>query len=299
MKTIKDELMRKRKGFSGVGHLTSSLMLMALCMLLPIPVISDALHTAQGNILLFIVCFFVLGGAALLPDLDNDVSSAGYSLGFFGSIMKGFMKSTATIVYQIFHMKNDRPPKSAHRLMWHAPIIGILLIILFGFNIPATDLTIFNALQNAVDSGHIFQWIAQNAVLFVFILLVIASTLCGSNMILYWPMKILPVSNKVKKFADFVIPILIIFYIFTTSYANIRIIGICIGAGYLFHTLGDLITQGSVPVIWPIPAFWKKQMYWSPWILGPFQIRTGGIINTILNFAFAATAVILFVIAFS
>lgn len=46
----------------------------------------------------------------------------------------------------------------------------------------------------------------------------------------------------------------------------------CIGAGYLTHLLGDMLTSGGVPLLWPIPAkppkAWRKlplvSMVWLP-----------------------------------
>jgi hypothetical protein len=74
-------------------------------------------------------------------------------------------------------------------------------------------------------------------------------------------------------------------------FKTLKLIGVAISLGYLFHIVGDVLTKGSSPIYFPIPTPTKtgkgiKFKFWcKPYILGgKFNITTGGAVNIILNF---------------
>ena len=284
-------LKQKVKAFSGITHVLLAVLLFLLLMMFPIPFLNEYVARLKSNIPLLFVSFIVLSGASLLPDLDNDVSTAGFQLGFIGSIMTTFMKSIAQMIYSLYNLKGDRPPKSMHRLFWHTPFVGILMIVFFWFKLPTGNLVFGEALVAAYKNKSLISFILANLSGFILILLAFISGHLGSNILLYWPLKLLPVGYRVKRIIEYLVPGFIFFYLFKATYTDLKFIGLSISLGYLFHIVGDAITKGSVPVIWPIP--WKKQAWAKPRILGPFQIETGGLVNMILNFVFLILNVIL------
>lgn len=275
---MKKETNRRLKGFGGVTHVFASLVIVLTLILIPVPFLSDIFVITRSNFILFIISMIVLAGGALLPDLDNDVSSAGYSLELIGSLVKSFMKTTATITWEMYHMKNDKKPPTAHRLLWHAPIVGILFIMIFAFGIKPGDGTIFSLMQEYNSRGELLHFFLDNSALALMMFMSFMAVFAGTNLLLWFPKKLI----KLPKMVDYTIPLLVIVYILTTSMTNVRSLGILVGTGYLLHVLEDLFSQGSIPIIWPIPAFWLKKVWWKPWV--PGAIYTGGIINTILNY---------------
>lgn len=290
-------LNRKVKGFSGVTHLLLALTLFFLLFLIPIGSLVDFVGLAKSDIKYFLVVMIIIGGASLLPDLDNDESTAGYQLGFIGVVIKTVMKTIAYIIYSFYHLKNDREPKSMHRLFWHTPFVAFLIILYFMFLFPTGKESFVDMITKLFEDKDISLFLINNTSVFILIVVSYACTLLGSNVLLYWPLKLLPISYKIKSLINNIVPIVVMVVVCMMPLDQLRFIGLSIGLGYLFHILGDLISQGSVPVHWPIP--YKGKAWNTPWILGPFQIKTGGIVNTILNFVLIGVNVVLLITIFS
>ena len=68
-------------GWMGKTHALLSVMLLCICLLVPINVFEETIWLLKDNILFFIVGLTCLVGGALLPDLDNCSSSAGWQDG--------------------------------------------------------------------------------------------------------------------------------------------------------------------------------------------------------------------------
>lgn len=275
-------LRKKVKGFGGVTHVLLAITLLLLMLIYPFPYFKDFVGMAQESTKYFLIFLFIVSGAALLPDLDNDESTAGYQLGIFGSLIKVFMKTTAYIVYSVYNLKNDQPPKSMHRLLWHTPLIGLLILLYFVYFSPEGNQSYWNLITSTISNGTYTSFAINHIVTTVIMIIAYLCAVLGSNIILYWPMKILPFGNFIKSMINNIVPILILIFLLNIPIYELQYIGIAIGLGYIFHLVGDIITQGSVPLIWPIP--WNGKAWNKPNILGPFQIRTGGIVNTIINF---------------
>ncbi len=282
---MRKKLRKRIDGFSGKTHFALSLVIMEFCLIVSIypPITSKIL----SSLFLLIVCTISLAGGALLVDLDNDESTAKYSSGLLGLMMTLFMKSTSSMVWNIYHFKGDRKPPTQHRYLWHAPIIGISMILLFYFGIPTGDYNIFTNMRNSAD-GMISEFIKNNAILVLFILLIFLAILVGSSMIYRNLTKVVHLPPILK----YILPIFSLIYVFTTTYTNLRIIGVCLGFGYLLHCLEDMFCDSSIPLIFPIPAIWKNKVWWKPHL--PFTVTTGSTINGIIDIISGILAFVLF-----
>ena len=259
------------KGFMGKTHALLSVMLMCICMLIPVNFFKETIWLLKDNLLFFLVGIIVLVGGALLPDLDNCQSSAGSTLGFMGSICTIFMQSISSIVWTLCHGKGDRHPMTPHRYFWHTLLASFGILGMFIFGMETGDSTIIGCIKS--ETFPVF--LQQHTVLLFLIILVFMSVLCGSNMILYRLIKWF----KLPKSLNYIIPVLVLIYVFMIDFTHLRILGICVGLGYLFHILEDFFADGGCPLFFPIPI--KRQM----WHKCNFIItcQTGGLINTIID----------------
>ena len=289
---MKKLLTRKLPGFMARTHALLSIILMAICMLIPLEPLQKTFWVLKDNILLYIVALVTLVGGSLLPDLDNHVSKAQSTLGPLGSIFTTFMQSTSSIVWTVYHFKGDRKPSSQHRYLWHTPIIGIGLILLFYFGLPSGNYTIFTNIKNSIETKQIGYFFQTNAVLFLFMILSFMTALVGSNIILSKIQKLVQLPRLIK----YIFPIAVIVYIFLADYSQLKILGIMLGSGYLFHIIEDAFCDTGVPLLFPIPIFWKHQV-WTRIKVPLLNVKTGGLANTIIDFIafFAAIGLMIFV----
>ena len=281
-------------GFMGITHALLSLLAMAIMMILPGYYPQSTFGVLKHDILLFIVCLVVLTGGALLPDLDNSESTAKHDLGIIGSMFMLFMRSTSSIIWNIYHFKGDNKPNTQHRYLWHTPIVSIGLIALLYFNLPSGNYTIFTNLKNSITTHQFGRFLQTNTFIIFLILLCFVSVLCGTSMLL----KLIEKFVRLPFYVKYIFPLLSLGYIFTTTYTNLRIIGLCIGVGYFLHCIEDFFCDTGIPLLWPIPKFWGKQkkVWWRPWL--PLRVTTGGIVNTIINILAGLAAISVFVYAF-
>lgn len=294
MRNKLDNLTRlKLPGFMGRTHALLSLVLMEVCMLIPLDFLQTTFGTLKQNILLLIVSVVILVGGALFPDLDNFSSKSGHILGPLGSIMTTFMQSTSSIVWNVYHLSGDRKPSNQHRYLWHTPIIGLGLIALFWFRLPNGNYTIFTNIKSSIEAHQFGYFIQTNAVLMLFIILSFMATLIGSSILLARLGKLIEIPKLIK----YIFPVAVLVYIFTASYTQLRMLGISFGAGYLFHILEDAFADTGVPLLFPIPVFWKKQA-WAR-IKFPITAKTGGLANTIIDFVAGIAVIVLAIIIFT
>ena len=267
---FKKLLTRKLNGFNGLNHALLSILFMLVFMIIPLEPFQLTFAQLKNNILLFIICLVVLAGGALFPDLDNDSSSAGYTLGPLGSIMTVFMKSTSSVVWNIYHFKGDQRPTTQHRYLWHAPLIWVGLLALFYFGLPSGNFTIFTNLSNSIQTGNFGYFVQTNATLVLFIILTFMAVLVGSNMVIYSITTIFDLPYLIK----YILPSLVLIYIFTTNYTNLRIIGISFATGALLHCIEDAFCDTGLPsLIFPIPQFWRNKV-WGRIKLLPITFQT-------------------------
>ena len=260
----------------GRTHAILSILLLEICLLIPLDFFQTTFWQLKEDVLLCIVGLCILVGGALLPDLDNHVSKAGATLGFIGSIFTIFMQSTSSIVYSIYHGKRDMPPLSQHRYLWHTLLVAVGFICLFYFGMPTGNFTISTNITNSIQTGQFLYFLRTNAVLVLFLLLSFVATLTGSSMILTSIQKIYPLPKMVK----YIFPSLVLIYVFTTNYTNLRILSLCMSFGYLFHLLEDFFADSGIPALFPIPIgkkVWKRFSF-------PITVTTGGTVNTMIDY---------------
>lgn len=262
-------------------------------MLIPLEPLQKTFWVLKDNVLLYIVALVTLVGGALLPDLDNSVSKAQSTLGPLGSIFTTFMQSTSSIVWTVYHFKGDRKPSNQHRYLWHTPLVGIGLILLFYFGLPSGNYTIFTNIKNSIETKQLGYFFQTNAILFLFIILSFMTALVGSNIILSKIYKLI----KFPKIINYIFPVAVMVYIFIADYSQLRILGIMLGSGYLFHIIEDAFCDTGVPLLFPIPIFWKKQA-WTKIKVPLLNVKTGGLANNIIDFIALFIAIGLMVFVF-
>lgn len=274
------------KGFMGRTHALLSVMLLCICMLIPVNIFEETICLLKDNILFFIVGITAVVGGALLPDLDNYQSSAGSTLGFMGSLFTIFMQSTSSMIFTIVHTKHDRHPMTPHRYFWHTLVAGVGLLSLFIFFMPEGEITIIEGIKK--DTLLVFM--QNNITLLVFLLFIFMAILCGSNMILYRVIKLF----KLPKYLSYILPAAGLVYVFTLQLSQLRILGICIGFGYLFHCIEDIFADSGVPILWPIPIhgkMWQRIKFFV-------TCETGSFANTFVDLIVLTTDFILIAIIF-
>jgi len=273
---IKTLLKSTVNGWMGKTHALVSVMLLCICLLIPVSVFENTIWLLKNNILFFIVGIIIVVGGSLLPDLDNCQSSAGSTLGFLGSIMTIFMQSVSSIVWTLVHTSHDRKPMTPHRYFWHTGLVSIGIISLFWFGIPAEEITIFDGIKE--ESISLF--LQNNVTILFLIILIFTAVLCGSDMIMYRIIKLF----KLPKFISYIFPVIVIIYVLTLDFVHLRILGISLGFGYLFHCIEDFFADSGVPLLWPIPI--KGHMWYKCHFIT--TCKTGGLFNTILDIVILA-----------
>ncbi len=289
---IKDILNKKLKGFMGRTHALLSLAILCAFMLIPVEFFELTFWKLKENWLLAIVGVVVFCGGALFPDLDADNSSAGATLGPLGSLFTTFMKSTSAIVWNLYHFKKDKKPNSQHRFLWHAPIIWVGLGLAFYFGLNGGEYNIFTNLMNSFKTDSFLYFLRTNAILFLFIILMFMAVLVGSSMI---------INNLLKiriSYLKYILPTLVLVFIFTTSYTNLRVLGVCFATGAVLHCIEDAFCDTGVPsLIFPIPQFWRGRV-WGRIRLLPITVTTGSLINTIIDFMATGLIIVLMIFIF-
>ena len=264
--------MKMVNGFMGKTHALLSVMLFSLCMLIPVDFFQNIYTAIKENILFTIVLFIVLIGGALLPDLDNSQSCAGSTLGAVGGIYTVFMQSTSHIIWNLMHLRGDRPPINQHRYFWHTLVAGGGILSAFYFLIPDSEFTIIEIIKR--------DGIEHNVGLIFLIMTVFIGVLVGSDMVLSRFIKLF----KLPKILNYILPVLMIVYLFFIDVSHIHILGICLGMGYIFHCIEDFFADSGVPLLFPIPI--KKQFWHRCRFL--ITCETGSLTNTILDIVFLA-----------
>lgn len=260
------------KGFMGKTHALLSIMLLCVCLLVPINVFKETLWLLKDNILFFCIGIVVTVGGALLPDMDNAQSAAGSTLGFMGNMYTTFMQSTASMIYSLVHRKSDsKSPFFPHRYFWHTAIAGIGLLCLFCIGLPSGEMKILDDIKEQ----SISTFLQERVVILFFIVFLFAAILCGSNMIMYNLIKWF----KLPKALNYILPTAICGYLFVIDYNHLKVLGICLGLGYLFHCIEDCFADSGVPLLWPIPI---KKQFWHR-IKFFVTCQTGGLANTIVD----------------
>lgn len=286
-KQLNKIMFKEMKGFSGVTHMLIATFLFQLIWILPI--FSMYISQVKAKDTVTIILFWgILIGASLLPDLDNNVSTAKYQLGIIGRILSMFMVMVSSMVYSIFHTKNDKC-KSQHRMLWHTLFIYMAELVIIYFFHPTNDYTILEIVKSKMSIMN--NSAALIAILFFF--LSCCSIYLFINFICYYGGKI--ISWKVFNVIKIVLSLACFVFLGSrVSLGYLKFISYAVCIGSMFHNIGDLFSLGSVPVFFPVPI--KKQLWLKPKL--PFQLETGGVANRVLNFVLLIVVVTLFLCIF-
>lgn len=278
------------KGWMGKTHALLSIMLLCVCLLIPVNILKDTVWLLKDNILFLLVGIIVTVGGSLLPDLDNAQSSAGSTLGFVGSVFTTFMQSTSSMIWNLVHTKREQRPPTPHRYFWHTLVAGLGILSLFFFGLPKGEAKIIEGIQEKSLS----VWLEENVALFFFILFMFMAVLCGSNMILHRLIKWL----KLPKILNYILPTAMCGYLFAIDYNHLRVLGICLGLGYIFHCIEDCFADSGVPILWPIPIkgrFWYRIKFI---VTCKTDTTSPNLINTILDLLILSVDIGLLILIF-
>lgn len=277
-------LFKNKRGFSGITHCLIALVIFELIWLLPF--FNILTQGVKDSSTIFIIIYWgCLIGAALLPDLDGNVSSAGYALGLLGGIMHIFLVSTSSLVYNLIRTGKDKT-NSQHRMFWHAPISSVILFAygFFCYNSIKDHGTIVEVLKQGFSS-EIFNYIFLE-------ILIISSFYLMLTKLYYNIGKIRPLKKLTRFLQPLTIFIFAAYVIFKGTPLFILKVFSAVCLGWLFHIIGDLFSLGSVPLFFPIKV--KGVFWYKPWF--PFQIETNGTLNKILDIILTIVSVVLMLI---
>ena len=292
-KNIITYLKGESDAFAGLTHILIAIMMfLSLFFIDNLIFFSSYVNYLIQNKFMFIVIFFLIAGASLLPDLDNNESTAKYQLGFIAILITIFMKITSSMIFTFTRMKNDKTPPSQHRYFWHSIFIAVIIILIFWYKIPENNQSVLGMTLNS--NGRLFDTISDNFTSYICVFFAILSIKMGVNSTLWRFLKLIE-DQKTQKAIPLIITILLSIFVLQMTNSQLRYIGFSIGLGYFFHNFADLFSIGSIPIIFPIPAFWKGQMWWKPKL--PFQLMTNGFGNYILNWiVFLADCALLYLV---
>lgn len=289
--SIKDIIFVKKRGFAGITHVLIAIFFIFIFLYLQIPQILQYQELIKNNWRITVLMFFILSGASLLPDLDNNRSTAYFQLGIFGKIINKLMFVTSKIA-TIFRMKNDYIPKTLHRCLWHTLLV------------PATLIYIFIKIPNYEDINY-FQLFEQNGINALFIywplhISVILSLCCIHLSLVVLSVRLLkPFPKIVQQIISKLLLVALFLILFISSINEFKLFGLFIAFGYLIHIISDMFSELSAPLLWPIPIFWKRMWWWRPRskrIFGRMKINDTG--SKILNIILVTLNIFLFYLLF-
>lgn len=296
---IEQLLGEEHGGFSGITHWLMSIACFFMIFLLPIPFAEQYVDAILRSKLFLFLTFLIIGGAALLPDLDSSPlqeggSTAVYQLGFLGNALSVLCIVISSVIWQVFHTRYDEKPPSQHRMLFHAgPFCSACIFLMAHLSLPdGGGSVISDGLKNANDGtwGVIF--------------LGAISTYLGASMFFYKVLSLVGKQSKTQFFCLIFMGISV-WQMLYMPYDQLKLVGLTIALGYLFHIIpGDIISKGSSPIFFPIPTpvktskgikfkFWRKP-YIGGRIGSKLAIETGGAVNIILNFLLAGLDIFLF-----
>lgn len=294
---VKNLLNEEHSGFSGWTHFLIAVCFFFLLWLTPIAIAQEYVHQISTSALFGLMVFLVVGGASLAPDLDSSPlqeggSTAVYQLGFLGQLLSLGCVVISGVVWNVAHTKYDKKPPSQHRMLFHAPIIPIILFLFNQMSYPNSS----DSIQSCgfmQSGGASAIWVMGGICVYL-----------GSSMFFY---KLLGVFHRqsMTQIFNLVLMFAFLFIGYSMPFSRLKLIGTAICLGYMFHILGDLVTKGSAPILFPIPFFNKTSkglkmiLWWKPYPFdGKFHIETGGAVNIILNFVLVGVDLLLFYVIF-
>lgn len=253
--------------FMGVTHALSGLALfLALVAFVP-DFVAWAGWTTPAIIAL---TAFVITGFAIVPDLDNTVSTAKNSLGFLGYGLSIVFRGSSRFIQTTFRTRRDDANPDPHRGFWHTIPAALLL---GGLTWLATGITTMVTLPfvGEVTIG----WIGALLIAYVSIQLSFAALF--SKII----KKVLKGSKSFEAISVAVAIIATVAIFWTIPHdQSFWWLSVAVTVGTLAHIFGDAFTTAGVPLLFPLSAALKGKFWWTTRFL---PIKAGG---TVENYVF-------------
>lgn len=304
---IREILNSKHKGFMGRTHFLMTIGLFMSLWLLPesFPLIgswaNQYVNFLKSDYLYLAVIFAVVGGAACAPDIDSNPMEEGgstiiYQLGIMGQVLSLVTVIISHVTWSVCHLAGDKKPKSAHRLLFHTLLLPGLGYMWINFLIPNSN----DVLGTNFSIDNIGVYFA------VFLLAI--CVYIGTNMMLYKPLAMLKQYNMVHIASWAMLALSLIYFVYKPM-IYIKFAAQSMWIAYAAHVVEDCLTEGGSPLLFPIPLPGnilgamgngpkKLQMWFNKWLPFAILIRTGGIVNTVLDYILTLVDIYLFYIVF-
>lgn len=291
---IKSLLNSDRPGFSGTNHVLIAIMLFFILLIIPIEPFSSFIKSFLVSPVTGVMCFLVICGAALLPDMDNLKSDGGsvasWDLGALGSIISSIMVTISSVVTSIFHGKRDVVPNTQHRFFWHTLFVPVVMFILMKILVPSTDTRVFDLfVPFSIDTFP--------TAIFICLLLIGISVYIGSSLLLK-KLKKLPFIRFSPSMLSLILMVAsIIVCVFLSTDSQVKLMSYCVAIGYLFHLIGDLFADGGIPALFPITGIFGK--FFMRIKLLPATVKTGSTLESLLKIVFIVIDILLAYMVFT
>lgn len=219
---------------------------------------------------IIVLAAMVVAGSALVPDLDNSVSTARNTLGLMGQGLSIVFRGSSKAIQMTIRTPRDDANPDPHRGFWHT-IPAALLLGFLTWILTAITTEVAIPIIGDVTIG----WIGALVVTFLSIQLAFAGLFS----------KIL--RKALKGSASFETLIVTISILATTAIfwtipkdQSFWWLSVAVALGALIHILGDAFTTAGVPLLFPLSGFIKGKFWWTTRFL---PIKAGG---TVENFVF-------------
>lgn len=209
---------------------------------------------------------FVVSGAALIPDLDNSVSTAKNSLGFLGYGLSVVFRGSSRFMQMTFRTRRDDSNPDPHRGFWHTIPAAILLGLLTWL---ATGITAIVALPlvGEVTVG----WIGALLITYASIQLSFAGLFSKlMKKVLRGSASFVAISTAVA-----ILGTVAIFWTIPSD-QSFWWLSVAVTLGVITHILGDACTTAGVPLGFPFSAAIKGKFWWKTSF---FPIKAGGVVE--------------------
>lgn len=272
---MKDLDFRLDRGFMGLTHALSGVALaLALTAFAP-GFVQWAGWTTPALVLLVTL---VISGSALLPDLDNNVSTARNSLGFLGYGLSFFFRGTSRFIQTVLRTKRDDKEPNPHRGFWHTIPAALLL----GLGVWALT---------GISAKFTLPLLGEVSVGWVGALLVTYATthLAFAGLFSKLIRKVLKGSRNAETLVVIlsIVAVVAVFWMLPRD-QSFWWLSVAVTIGAIAHILGDSFTTAGVPLLFPLSAFLRGKFWWTTRFS---SMKAGSDTEKIWIFAFAIISV--------
>lgn len=242
---------KSEKGFMGATHAISAVAVF----LAAIAFIPEQTFQLLGtsNIWVVLLAIIVTAGGALIPDLDNTMSTSKSALGPVGDALSVVFRSSSVAVQTIIRTKKDEKTTNPHRKFWHTIPAAMLLggLVFLGSEISKTITLPF-------IGERTIGW---------FIALIVAWLLLhiGLSGLARDFMRKVKKSNPLGEFIALGISLSLTLVVFFNIPEDLNFwwLGVALAVGMVIHVLGDCCTTSGAPIGFPVVVFFKGRFWWN------------------------------------